>query len=98
MTRPVIYGFKTESTERLLLQALLKSLSDAVSSNDGSAGDRYQRRIRLIARHFDTNPLISDALERLFSASGRWLATSTAKRHEVEQQVQDGIERVIELL
>jgi hypothetical protein len=32
-------------------------MGDAVRRNDGSAGDRYYRRIGLMARqHFDTNP------------------------------------------
>ncbi len=52
----------------------------------------------MIAPHFDTNPAVSDALERLFSASGRWLATKTAERSEAEEQVLHLIERVTELL
>ena len=51
------------STQRLLLQALLMGLGDAVRRNDELAADRYHRRLRMIAPHFDTNPLISDALE-----------------------------------
>ena len=91
-------GLRMESTERLLLQALLKGLGDAVGGNDGSAGDRYHRRITLIGRHFETNPKISGALERLLSVSALWLTTKTAERYQVGQQVFDRIERVIELL
>jgi hypothetical protein len=86
------------STNRLLLHALLNGLGDAVRRNDEAAADRYLRRIRLIAGHFDTNPRTSDALERLLSASGRWLETNVAERSETEQQVLELIEPVIDLL
>jgi len=86
------------STNRLLLLALLKGMRDAVRRNDGSAADRYHRRLRMIAPHFDTNPPISNALERLLSTSGQWLATNVAERYEAEQQVLEHIERVRELL
>ena len=91
--------FRMTSPQRLLLHALLSGLGDAVGRNDEAAADRYQRRIRLIARqHFDTNPSISDALERLLSASDRWLKTNVAGRSEAEQPVLEHIERVAELL
>jgi hypothetical protein len=86
------------STQRFLLQALLVGLGDAVHRNDESAADRYHRRLRMIARHFDTNPLISDALEHLLSASGRWLATKAAERFEADQQVLEHIQCVADLL
>jgi hypothetical protein len=86
------------SPQRLLLHALLGGLGDAVRRNDEAAADRYHRRIRLIAGHFETNPLVSDALERLLSASGRWLETNVAERSEAEQQVLELIEPVMDLL
>jgi hypothetical protein len=73
-------------------------LGDAVRRNDGSAADRYHRRISQIAGHFDTNPAVSEALERLLSASSRWLETKVAERSEAEQQVLQLMERVTELL
>ena len=85
------------SPQRLLLQALLVGLGDAVRRNDELAADRYHRRLRMIAPHFDTNPLISDALEHLLSASGRWLATK-AGRYEADQQVLENIQRVMDLV
>jgi len=86
------------STQRLLLQALLMGMGDAVHRNDGSAADRYRRRLGLIARHFDTNPLVSDALEHLLSVSGHWLATKAAERYQSEQQVLEHIQRVMDLI
>jgi len=86
------------SPKRLLLHALLSGLADAVRRNDGSAADRYHRRISQIAGHFDTNRTISEALERLLSASSRWLATNVAERYDPEQHVLALIERVMELL
>ena len=86
------------STQRLLLQALLMGMGDAVRRNDESAADRYRRRLGMIARHFDTNPLVSDALEHLLSASGRWLATQAAERYEAEQQVLEHIKGVMDLV
>jgi hypothetical protein len=68
------------SPQRLLLHAPLNGLGDAVRRNEGKAADRYHRRLGMIAPHFDTNPAVSDTLEQLFSASGRWLATKTAER------------------
>ena len=91
-------GFGVTSPKRLLLQALLSGLGDAVRLNDGLAADRYHRRISQIAGHFDTNHKISGALERLHSASSRWLATNVAERYEPEQQVLENIGRVMELL
>jgi hypothetical protein len=57
--------FCMDSPQRLLLRALLIGMGDAVRRNDESAGDRYHRRLRGIAPHFDTNPRVSDAPERL---------------------------------
>ena len=87
------------SPQRLLLQALLVGLGDAVRRNDESAADRYHRRLRMIARqHFDTNPLISDALEHLLPASVRWLATKAAERYEADRQVLEHIQCVRDLV
>jgi hypothetical protein len=86
------------STQRLLLQALLIGMGDAVRRNDASAVDRYHRRLGMIARHFDTNSPVSDAQERLLSAADRWLATKVAERYEAEHQVLNNIERVMKLL
>jgi hypothetical protein len=85
------------STKRLLLHALLNGLGKAIRRNDGLAADRYQRRIGLIADHFDTNPRLSEALERLLLASGRWLSMNVADRYEAEEQVLELIEGVTEL-
>jgi hypothetical protein len=87
-----------DSPQRLLLHALLSGLGNAVRRNDGSAADRYHRRIRQIAGHFDTNPAVSEALEQLLSASSQWLETKVAERSEAEQQVLQLMERVTELL
>ena len=78
--------------------ALVKGLADAVRRNDGAAVYRYHGRVGLIAPHFDTNPRISAALERLLSASAQWLQTNVAERYEAEQQVLEPIERIMELL
>lgn len=87
------------STNRLLLQALLMRLGDAVRGNDESAADRYHRRVGMIARqHFDTNPQISAALDQLLAASSDWLATNVADRYGAGQQVLEHIECVSRLL
>jgi hypothetical protein len=86
------------STQRLLLQALLNGLDDAVRRNDDSTASRYHTRISLIARHFETNAPVSEALERLLWASGQWLATNVAERYQAEQQVLQLIEPVMDLL
>jgi hypothetical protein len=88
------------STKRLLLDALLNGLGKAIRRNDGLAANRYQRRIGLIADHFDTNPRLSQALERLRLASGRWLAVhmNVADHYEAEEQVLELIEGVTQFL
>ena len=86
------------SPQRLLLQVLLHGLANAVRGNDEAAADRYHRRISLIAGHFETNAPVNDALERLLSASGLWLATNVAERYAAGQQVLELIERVSQLL
>jgi hypothetical protein len=53
---------KASVARRLLLYALVKGLSDAVRYNDKSVGDRYRRRLRLIAKEFEANPLVRDTL------------------------------------
>jgi hypothetical protein len=90
--------FGMASPQRLLLHALLSGLGDAVRRNDGSAADRYHKRISMLAGHFETNPRVSDALERLLAAGGRWLDTKVATRSDAEHQVLELIERLIELL
>jgi hypothetical protein len=84
--------------KRLLLAALVDGLANAVRRNDGSAAYRYHRRLGFIVPDFDTNPTVSEALERLLSASSQWLATSVAERHDAEQPVLDLVERINELL
>ena len=88
----------SQQPKRFLLSALVEGLAGAVHRNDGAAAYRYRRRLGLIAPHFDTNPRISAALERLLSASAQWLATKVAERYEAEQQVLEPIERIMELL
>ena len=78
--------------------ALAKGLGDAVSRNDGSAADRYHRRLRMTAGQFDTNPAVSEALDRLLSASAQWLAMNVAERCKAERQVLELIERIVQLL
>ncbi len=84
--------------KRLLLSALLKGLAHAVSANDGSAAYRYHGRLKVLAPDLDTNPTVSEALERLLSANSQWLATNVAERHSVEQPVLDLIETIDALL
>ena len=88
----------SQQPQRFLLSALVKGLADAVRRNDGAAAYRYRRRLGIIAGHFDTNPRISAALERLLSTSAQWLETKVAERYEAEQQVLGRIERIMELL
>jgi len=83
---------------RLLSVALAKGLGDAVSGNDESAADRYRRRLRMMAGQFDTNPAVSEALDRLLSAIEHWSATKVAERYKAERQVPELIERLVELL
>ena len=90
--------FDMASPQRLLLRALLNGLGDAVSRNDGAAADRYHRRLGMIAPHFDTNPSVSDALERLLWASSQWSATNVAERYDAGQQVLELIENTAGLL
>ena len=90
--------FDMASPQRLLLRALLNGLGDAVSRNDGAAADRYHRRLGMIAPHFDTNPSVSDALERLLWASSKWSATNVAERYNAGQQVLELIENTAGLL
>jgi hypothetical protein len=86
------------STAQLLLVALLVGMDNAIRRNDESAADRYHRRLGMIARQFDTNPSVSDALERLLALGGRWLATKAAERYETGQQVLEHIQSVIDLV
>jgi hypothetical protein len=74
-------------------------LADAVRRNDGSAAERYQRRIRsLTQEHFVTNLTLSETLEQLLRVSDRWLETPVAERYEREGHVLELIERARERL
>jgi hypothetical protein len=52
----------------------------------------------MTAGQFDTNPAVSEALDRLLSASAQWLATNVAERCKAERQVLELIERIVQLL
>src|SRR5260370_35129374 len=88
----------SQQPRRFPLSGLVKGLDRAVRRNDKSAAYRYHTRLSLNAGHFETNRPVSEALEQLLSASDRWLATKVAERYEAEQQVLEGIERIMELL
>jgi hypothetical protein len=83
---------------RLPLYALVKGLGDAVRSNDKSVADRYRRRLRLIAGHFEANPPVRDTLERLFWATDRWFTTDVVERDANKETVLELTERIIEIL
>jgi hypothetical protein len=83
---------------RLLSVALAQGLGDAVSRNNESAAYRYGLRLGMMAGQFDTNPAVSEALDRLLSASQQWLATNIAERYETERQVPELVERFVGLL
>jgi hypothetical protein len=89
---------KASVARRLLLYALVKGLSDAVRYNDKSVGDRYRRRLRLIAKEFEANPLVRDTLERLLWASDQWLTTDVVEREESRGTVPALTERITEIL
>jgi hypothetical protein len=90
--------FSYARSARFSVWPLPIAFSSTVGCNDEAAADRYHRRISLIAGHFETNAPVSDALERLLSASGRWLATNAAERYEAGQWVLELIEPVVDLL
>jgi hypothetical protein len=91
-------ALKASVGRRLLLYALVKGLGDAVRRNDKSAADRYRRRLRLIAKEFEANPPIRDALERLFWATDQWSTTEVIERDENNERVLELTERIMRFL
>jgi len=89
---------KASVGRRLLLYALVKGLGDAVRRNDKSVADRYRRRLRLIAKEFEANPPIRDALERLFWATDQWSTTEVIERDENNERVLELTERIMRFL
>ncbi|MGC2075027.1 MAG: hypothetical protein WA728_03135 [Xanthobacteraceae bacterium] len=52
----------------------------------------------MIAKEFDANPPVRDALERLLWASEQWLTTDMVERDENRERVLELIEHVMEIL
>jgi hypothetical protein len=91
-------SLKPSVGRRLLLYALVKGLGDAVRQNDNSVADRYRRRLRLIAKEFDANPPVRDALELLLWASEQWFTTDVVERTENKERVLELTEHIMEIV
>jgi hypothetical protein len=75
-------GFGMTSAKRLLLQALLSGLGDAVRSNDELAADRYHRRISQIAGHLQSAKLLNGCF-RLAAAGWRRARPNVMNRSDM---------------
>jgi len=93
--RPTVAG---DSSNRLLLNALLKGLAHAIRRDDIPAADRYRGRLQQAAEPVPVDGQLRDLLTKLLSTSGLWVQVTDSDRDETRQQLLDLIDRVVALL
>jgi hypothetical protein len=87
-----------DSSNRLLLNALLKGLAHAIRRDDISAADRYRGRLQNAAQPVSAETQLRDLLTKLLLTSGLWVKVADSERDETRQQLLDLIDRVVALL
>jgi hypothetical protein len=87
-----------DSGKRVLLNALLKGLADAIRRDDRSAAERYCERFRLATDEIVADEPVQNARKELLLISGLWVDADGANRDETRLQMLEFIDRVIGLL
>ena len=87
-----------DSGKRILLNALLKGLADAIHRDDQSAAERYCERFRLATDETIADEPFQNARKELLLISGLWLEADGVSRDETRLQMLEFIDRVIGLL
>jgi len=87
-----------DSSNRLLLNALLKSLAYAIRRDDIPAADRYRKRLQRAAEPVTAETQPKELLTKLFLTSGLWVQVADSERDETRQQLLDLIDRIVGLL
>ena len=86
------------SSNRLLLNALLKGLAHAIRRDDIPAASRYRGRLQQAAEPVAVDTQLKDLLTKLLLTSGLWVQVADSERDEARQQLLDLIDRVVALL
>jgi hypothetical protein len=92
--RAVAFG----SSNRLLLNALLKGLAHAIRRDDIPAASRYRGRLQQAGEPVAVDTQLKDLLTKLLLTSGLWVRVADSERDETRQQLLDLIDRVVALL
>jgi hypothetical protein len=86
------------TAKRILLNALLKGLADAVRRDDRSAAERYCERFRLATDETVADEPVQNVRKELLLISGLWVEADAVNRDETRLQMLEFIDRVIGLL
>jgi hypothetical protein len=87
-----------DSSNRLLLNALLKGLVHAIRRDDIPAANRYRGRLQQAAEPVAADSQLKGPLTKLLSTSGLWVRAANSERDETRQQLLDLIDNVVALL
>jgi len=87
-----------ETSNQLLLNALLKGLAHAIRRDDVSTASRYRGRLQRAAEPVAADTQLKGPLTKLLLTSGLWVRAANSERDETRQQLLDLIDRVVALL
>ena len=87
-----------DSSNQLLLNALLKGLAHAIRRDDLSAAERYCQRLQLTAETIASDAPVKSVLAKLFVINGLWVQAADIERSELSQQLLELVDRVLDLL
>ena len=87
-----------DTSNRLLLNALLRGLDHAVRRDDIPAANRYRGRLQQAAEPVAADTQLKGPLTKLLLTSDLWVRAANSERDETRQQLLDLIDRVVALL
>ncbi len=87
-----------DSSNRLLLNALLRGLDHAIRRDDIPAANRYRGRLQQVAEPVAADTQLKGPLTKLLLTSGLWARAADNERDETRQQLLDLIAGIIALL
>ena len=87
-----------DTSNRLLLNALLRGLDHAIRRDDIPAVNRYRGRLQQAAEPVAADTQLKGPLAKLLLTSGLWVRAANSERDETRQQLLDLIDRVVALL
>ena len=87
-----------ETSNQLLLNALLKGLAHAIRRDDVSAASRYRGRLQRAAEPVAADAQLKELLTTLLLTSELWAQAADIERDKTSQQLLDLIDGIVALL